>query len=176
MSEQKLIANRIDEVTGKLSKLHSQVAALDAELVELESAAMVITRLRGISVVGSARIVAPSATTSGHGRSVSKPVGLPTMPKLIMMALGEANKPLTPKEITDLIREKWWPEVEGQKIGSIVWRLNNRKDIQKLEGTSTYRLPQTNEPSDEELDRNTSEGSLFETPAKGREAVPGGGP
>lgn len=63
-------------------------------------------------------------------------------------------------------------------VPSIVWRLNSRNDIEKVEGTSKYRLPQTNEPSDDKLGGEASEGSLFnpDPEAHGVKAAPGGGP
>lgn len=143
------------------------------ELAELETAGSVVARLTGEKW--------PPKDQDDNSENPSEPVnkktdGLPTMPELIVMALRQTKRPMTPKEISEHIRRTWWPKVETKKIGTIAWRLDNRGDLEKIEGTSAYQLPQTEEPPDDEIGVNTSEGSLFETQAKGREAVPGGGP
>lgn len=170
MSEQSIINKRIAEVTAENERLEKALAENRLELAELETAAKVVARLVGGTPRGVPKVEVGSPVKP------PKPEGLPSMPELILMALRSADRPLEPKEITEVIRKNWWPDVEGQKIGSIVWRLNDRDDIEKVEGTSTYRLPQKNEPPDEKLGGDQSEGSLFATQAKGREAVPGGGP
>jgi hypothetical protein len=176
MDEQSIINRRIQEVKADSDRLRAKLAENDSEMAELEAAANVIARLTGVKTnkVGSAVTINPKKVVIAK-KSRAKPDGLPTMPQLIIMALKHEKRPLEPREITNVIRRNWWPEVEGQKIGSIVWRLNNRGDIQKVEGTSTYALPQKNEAPDESLG-GQSEASLFETPAQGREAGPGGGP
>lgn len=172
MNDQSIITHRIEEVKAENARLHEKLDENGAELADLETAANVIARLTGAkrnkTVV--VELAAPEKKAS------AKQDGIPTMPKLIVMALKHEKRPMTPREITDVIRRNWWPDADGQKIGSVVWRLNKRDDIEKVEGTSTYRLPQKNEPPGEKLLGNTSGGSLFTIQAKGREAVPGGGP
>lgn len=168
MGELNIISKRIKEVQADSESLRAKLAENDRELAELETAAKVLARLTGGDVSHSSPVVEGSAT---------KPKNLPTMPQLIVMALKHEGRPLEPREITEVIRNNWWPDADTKKIGSIVWRLHNRNDIHKVEGTSTYRLPQMAEPPDEKLGSEASRGSLFNTvpEAQGDKAPPGGG-
>ncbi|MEO0943678.1 MAG: hypothetical protein AAFY06_02400 [Pseudomonadota bacterium] len=173
MEEQNLINRRIEEVEAENARLEAQIGKNKAELTELHAAAKVVARLSGAA--------GPSAS-EGHAESASpdasaKPEGLPTMPKMIELVLKEKGFPLAPREIADAIRKRWWPDADGQKIGSIVWRMHNRKQLEKvpIQGVSKYQLPKTNEAPDEKLRGETSGDFFSETQAKGREAVPGGG-
>ncbi|WP_299683879.1 hypothetical protein [uncultured Tateyamaria sp.] len=173
MSEQSIITRRIEEVKAESVRLRAKLAENDKELVELETAASVIARLTGAERPETVTSDATSTSKDAVRAKNAKPEGLPTMPELILMALKQEKRAMEPREITEVIRRNWWPEVDGQKIGSIVWRLNNRKDIEKVEGTSTYRLPQIKEASDTEPGRSPSEASLFPVPeAKGLESQP----
>lgn len=187
MTDLDIIRRRIEEVTADNAALRAKIKDNDLELSELETADRVFSRLivaKGKpktqdQPTGHTRV--DSAVRSGDEddkKPSNKPEGLPSMPELILMALKSEKRPMEPKEITDVIRRNWWPDVDGQKIGSIVWRLNNRNDIEKVEGTSTYRLPQKNEPPDDVLGGNASGGSLFDPDpeAQGPKARPGGGP
>lgn len=176
MDDQSIINKRISEVRAESEILQARLDDNSAELAELEAAARVIARLKGSVSHPAANAVVESKDQAAP--KTPKPDGLPTMPELILMALRQTSHPLEPREIAEVIRRNWWPDVDGKKIGSIVWRLNNRDDIQKVEGTSTYRLPQKDEASDENPGRNTSEASLFtaDPEAQGVKAAPGGGP
>ncbi len=178
MKEQQIINSRIEKVTLERQRLREKLEKCDVELAELETAANVISRLMG----GKSERARPIKRgivkrTSLPKPTAKKPDGFPTMPELIVMALRHEKRPLEPREITAVIRRNWWPDVENHKIGSIVWRLNNRNDIQKVEGTSTYRLPPKEEAPDEDPSRNTSEASLFttDTEAKTLESQASGG-
>ena len=62
------------------------------------------------------------------------PDGLPTMPQMISAVLGESTRPLEPREITDVIRQRWWPEADG--LGHCLAGIAAR-----LFRTSSHRLP-----------------------------------
>lgn len=178
MAEHDIINKRINEVRSERDVLLAKLSKCDEELAELDTAKKVIARLTGVSeetdpTDGKAKRYGFKDALEGKG----KPSGLPTMPELIIMALKHANRPLKPKEITEVIRHNWWPEVDGRNIGSIVWRLNSRNDIEKVDGTSSYRLPQKEEAPDGNAGEQSSEASLFnpDPEAQGQKARPGGG-
>lgn len=177
MTELTIINRRIDELRVANSRLENEIAENNAELEELDVAAKVIARLTGAGQPQKS-VSAQNNDSQNKAKGTPKPDGLATMPELIRMALKLEKRPMEPREITDVIRRNWWPGVDGQKIGSIVWRLNNRKDIEKVEGTSKYRLPQSNETPGPKLAGEVPGVSLFEPDpeAQGPKARPGGGP
>lgn len=60
--------------------------------------------------------------------------------------------------------------------GNLSAKLSQADDIVYVKDEGWYYRPQKDEPPDSKLGSTASEGSVFHTPAKGREAVPGGGP
>ncbi|EEW26666.1 hypothetical protein Rsw2DRAFT_0469 [Rhodobacter ferrooxidans] len=81
---------------------------------------------------------------------------------------------MEPKFATKIIRDRWDRNVAGTYVSTTFWRMWKGNLLHKDEGSSVYRLPEKKEPADM-LPGEASTGSLFNTQAKGREAVPGGG-
>lgn len=72
-----------------------------------------------------------------------KPAGIPPMPEMITIAIKVAAdqgiKGLEPSQMTKYIRHKWWPNVKGEFVGPIAWRMARNGQLKK-EG-SVYKLP-----------------------------------
>ncbi len=169
--ETNLINRRREEVSQEITRLQKQLAEMEKELVELDTAERVISRLSG------AERGAPGAADEHESETPSgeKPEGIPTMPQMITEALtfycrvqGRAK----PRDVRDWIKRKYWRDVKGETVSSILWRMWKRGDLEKI-GTQ-YRLPLKEETADEDPSKETSTASLFPS-AQGREAVPGGG-
>lgn len=162
----------VDEIDDQIRSLQDRKAALSSEMMEVEVAFRVIGRLTGLDVSNADLATRETeATTSGD-----KPHGIPPMPEMITKVLYDYDGALEPKQIAESISKRWWRDVVLNNVASTCWRMWKHGRLEKDEGSSSYRLPNRDEPPDEKLARNESEGSLFETTAKGREAVPGGGP
>jgi hypothetical protein len=68
-----------------------------------------------------------------------KPEGLPPMPEMITTAIRVAGRGLEPREMTAFIRQKWWPNVKGESVSPIAWRMARQGQLKK--DGSFYRLP-----------------------------------
>ncbi|MEM7058630.1 MAG: hypothetical protein AAF557_13645 [Pseudomonadota bacterium] len=174
-----MIQNRRREVTDELSRIDQQKAKLEKELADLETAERVIASLTGATGVASGEAdAARSQKASG-----AKPKGIPTMPEMIGEALLELEKQpsfevmggVEPKDVKEWIATNYWPDVNGDSIASVMWRLAKEQRIFKT--GSLYHLVQVEEETPETGPaKDGSEASLFPQPdAKGREAGPGGG-
>lgn len=170
--ENTLIQKRRREVDQQIARHRQAISALEAELPELEMAERVFLRLSGAtgSVVGSGNaIFAPPVAIAGTVKKM-------TMNEMIMAVLSEAlHGGMLPKDVTSVIRERWRPDVSGTYVSTSVWRLAQSGDLEKEPNGSRYRIPQMKEADDPTPATDWSTASLFETQAKGREAVPGGG-
>lgn len=152
------------------ARIQKQRAENAREWDELVAAAKVIARLSGAERPSFIKEDAEPASEASGG----KPEGSPPMPEMIFEALKASIGELEPKQMANYIADKWWPDVVVNNVASSAWRLWKSGKLEKVEGTSRYRLPQKNEAPDDDPSKNTSEASLF-TPAEGREAGPGGG-
>ena len=186
-----VILIRRREVEQEIARLKSSISAMEAELVDLATAERVIARLTGAE--------RPTVGT-GHSEkspevSGAKPSDIPTMPQMITEVLSKAHRrgriSMTPKEIAAEIAESLWPEVQGEAVSSIVWRMWKRGQLSKhadglyalvgvpsafnFDGIDDESQPANEKPSDAKSQPDTSEG-LSETEQQGREAGPGGGP
>ena len=66
----------------------------------------------------------------------------------LRVAKLEGKSGLAPRQMTEYIAEKWWPEVGINNIGPIAWRMLKRGQLVKpSEHASVYALP-TNETPD----------------------------
>jgi hypothetical protein len=175
MSDIALIQNRVREVEQQINRYRMSIDGLEKELKELELAARVLARLSGATgdQVGQEDASGTKAT-GGSG----KPEGAPTMPEMIVEVLKQYESVFgdgaEPKAIAREIRLRWWPDVDGAYVSSIMWRMWKRGDLVKHTETATYRLPDEGKTADDKPSRDTSAASLFNH-AEGREAGPGGG-
>ena len=168
--ETNLIHRRREEVSQEITRLHKLLAEMEKELVELDTAERVISRLTDAKR-------SPSSTTDEREQEAAsgeKPEGIPTMPEMITEALTAVGRGhgLKPKDIRNWIARTYWGGVRGENVSSILWRMWKRGDLKKR--ASHYRLPLKDETVDENPNEETSTASLFPS-AQGREAVPGGG-
>jgi hypothetical protein len=68
-----------------------------------------------------------------------KPKDIPPMTEMIVAAIKSNGRGLEPREMTEFIRDKWWPHVKGESVGPIAWRMSRAGQLRK-EG-SFYMLP-----------------------------------
>ena len=162
----------VDAVDAQIRDLQAKKEAISSEVREVEVAVRVLTRITNVHSHGQHEVADVDPVTTSSDR----PTDIPTMPEMIRKVLSDFDGPLEPKQIADTIAVVWWPNVIVNSVASTCWRMWKQGKLEKDEGSSAYRLPKRDEPPDGKLDGDTSEGSLFETTAKGREAVPGGGP
>ena len=174
--ESRLITNRLREVKAESERLRSQLATNDAEIAELEMAAKVIARLTGAA--GSEAVTADAEPASRP----SKPDDLPTMPDMIMEVLKGAERPMEPREVAETIRLTWWPDVVNDRVASNLWRMWQRGQVAKKDGTSSYILPRAGGdslPEDREDASEELSGDLLAPPKTqfqpAPEGVEGGG-
>ncbi len=169
--ETNLINRRREEVSQEITRLQKQLAEMEKELVELDTAERVISRLSG------AERGTPGAADEHEPETppVGKPEGIPTMPEMITEALTAAGPGIgvRPKQIRNWIARTYWSGVRGENVSSILWRMWKRGELGK--GGGHYRLPLKEETVDASPNKETSTASLFQPDAQGREAGPGGG-
>lgn len=185
--ESSIIAARLHDVDQEIARLNEMIGLLKKERAELEMAANVIARLTGVSAATGTAAGTSTATAQGSvaisgeaTATVTNPTNARSVPEMIEAALllgGEilGAKGMKPREITTIIRDNWKPDVKPTYVSTICWRMwKEQGKLAKDEHTGRYMLPETKGPSDK-MPGEASEGSLFSTPAEGREAVPGGG-
>jgi hypothetical protein len=82
-----------------------------------------------------------SSGVTHESRQQRKPPGLPTVVDMVMSVLRNDDTPeegMAPCEITNIIRNKWWPTVKTTQINSMVWRL--AKEGRLHHSNHRYRL------------------------------------
>jgi hypothetical protein len=152
--DQDALKQRATALAKENEALTAKVAANEVELHELEIALKVFARYSGDGAPSDGK------TSNASEAPDRKPEGTPTMPHMILSVLKELDRPLEPRDITDRIRGRWWPGVESSKVASIVWRMEQRGQLEKIEGTTEYRLPKDTEaPEGDLLAGNPSEAS-----------------
>lgn len=172
-----LITIREDELRAELARLQDGIKAVEKELEELGVAKGVFLRLTG-KVAG-----APTSTAAPKGVHPSrtaqkKPDELPTIRNLVFEALMDARQRglpgLAPRQIREYVAQHYDYEMgsAANTVPSRMWR--TEKAIRKNTETGLFSLLSKEKPADDISLAGTSAG-LFKTPAKGREAGPGGG-
>jgi len=186
-NELHIITVRRREVEQEIARAREVIVSGEKELVELDMAASVLARLTGASwpPVGEA-----DQQSKAGDASISARVDL-TVPQMITQVLRDAHKRgvtmMEPKDIRQAIEAELDPSIRSEAVSSIVWRMWKRNQLQKVEGTSAYRLvqllpgmkgfvtdAQNEKPVDAKSSPDTSTG-LFNNPELGREAGQGGG-
>jgi hypothetical protein len=149
-----LIANRRSQITALRAEHEAAIRTLDDESLELDVAERTIKRLLAqadfdhVVVVpapsrGGSPLLASVDTTGG----TRKPPNIPTIPEMITEILKPhaANGTLTygpamtPKQLADEIRVRWWPSVTPTEISPIAWRMAKRGELVK--DGALYRRP-----------------------------------
>jgi hypothetical protein len=174
MSDFDLILTRRREVEQEIARLKTRLGEMDVELAELDTAGRVMARLSGAKwpPVGeanerqSATVIVPAA----HARL--------TTPDMIIAALANARarglRGLEPKEIARYINDHLAPNVKGEYISSICWRMWKRGQLRKDPGSPLYSLPEK-ESAPDLLSSGEQSGADDQPSAQGGEARPGGG-
>jgi hypothetical protein len=174
MDQIHLIATRRDEVEKEISRLKSRVQEMEAELAELDTAGKVLARLSGAKWNSAGAV---NATQPPKPSSSSKVKKL-TMPKMIESSLRQAHiehkAGLEPREVTAWISRTYDPEVKGEYVSAIAWRMWKRGQLEKEPNSPVYSLPGMNKSEKKALANDFSD-LLDEPEAQGREAGPGGG-
>jgi hypothetical protein len=137
ISKLKMIQEKRRAVSRQIVQQREVLTALETQERDLEIAERVLVSLDAEEESDAApENVAPP-------ESSGKPDGLPTMPEMIIEALKDAKarglKGLEPRDITNFIAAKWWPDVKINNVGPIAWRLYKSERLAKRQ--AKYRLP-----------------------------------
>ncbi len=140
-----LIEGRRQEIASEISRLTTLVDSLQKELVDLDATERVLSRLGRARSDAGLPSLAPRSEPRPPEVTTRKPSGLPTVPAMILELLEDAakseNPALTPTDITELIRLKWWPEASALIIRPTIWRMWQSGKIQKGSGGRYCSLP-----------------------------------
>ncbi len=149
-----LIANRRSQIAARRVEHEAAIKALDDEILELDVAERTIKRLMAkadfehvVVAPSPSRAVAFLASIDTTGGTPRKPPNIPTIPEMITDILKPhaANgtvtysPAMTPKQLADAIRERWWPSVTPTEISPIAWRMAKRGELVK--NGSLYHRP-----------------------------------
>lgn len=151
------ITIRRGEVAAEIKRLQDEIAACHEELSDLDTAARVVARLSGAKWTPAS---AADAKSPPNTRTLETNATL-TMPQMIKASLRDAREKnlagLEPREITAWIAKTYQPDVKGEYVSAIVWRLWKRGDVMKPDDTrALYSLPEKIEASDDLISRSTS--------------------
>lgn len=167
----KLVRDRRIAVESEIEHLIARIAALKAELPDLQVTERTLARLAGneSSVIYAASLVfssdnepEPKPITSAQLAAAlnggGKPSGLPTTPDMILTLLMESRRRgaggMEPQDLTRGIARRWWPGVKSEEVSPIVWRMWKRGQLRK-EG-SLYLLPENTEAAGFPWEENTA--------------------
>jgi len=146
-----LIAAHRREIEAEIKRHSDRIDTLRADLADLDIAERVLGRLGGPggTQAGQTGELAPPPGPETDASHI-KPPNTPTIPDMISEALHDALRRgvpgLEPKEMTDYIAAKWWPNVPSVAVSPIAWRMWKRGDLRKED--SIYRLPENTEAAD----------------------------
>jgi hypothetical protein len=96
-------------------------------------------RQAAAAVPATPRLPPLRARPARKKRSV-KPVGIPTTAQMTLTVLQEAGSWLQTKQITEAIRNRWWPQATSRDIGPGAWRMAQTGQLERSEQHG-YRLP-----------------------------------
>ena len=167
----KLVRDRRIAVETEIEHLIARIAALKAELPDLQVTERTLARLAGTesSVIYSTSLVLssgdepePKPITSAQLAAAlnggGKPSGLPTTPDMILTLLMESRRRgaggMESRDLTRGIARRWWPGVKSEEVSPIVWRMWKRGQLHK-EG-SLYVLPENTETAGDLLDQTAA--------------------
>lgn len=125
--------NSISPLEARKSEIKHQIAALTAELEEIETAEKVIRRYG---------ITASAAAPNGAG-GLSRPAVDPNIPPTMtakIFKVVEDGGMREPADVLKAIRDRWLPDADGNDVRPTLWRLVKEKRIIKDAGG--YRLPE----------------------------------
>lgn len=163
----KLVRDRREAVEAEIEHLIARIAALKAELPDLQVTERTLARLAGVdpptslsSMFASApeneaeRKPITSAQLAAALNGGGKPSGTPTTPDMILTLLMESRRRgiggMEPRDLTRAISRRWWPSVKSEEVSPIVWRMWKRGQLRK--DGSTYLLPENTEAAGDLLE------------------------
>jgi hypothetical protein len=85
---------------------------------------------------------------TSEGTDQGKPLGIPTLPEMIIEAMRADNGGggIQPSAALSFIRQKYWPTVKGADVSSTMWRMAQEGRLFKpMKNAPVYRLPQDKE-------------------------------
>jgi hypothetical protein len=151
---------RLVVVRAEHAQVMQTLGRVNAEINELVAFEKVALRY-----APKPEVAAKTAPADPPTRAVSlreKPSGIPTFPKMILEVLDVAaalGEPMTPKEITKFIAEKWWPSVTVQDVSPKVWRMQKKGQVVRDE-KGGYSLPNNEAPADDTAGASKAWGSV----------------
>ncbi|MER9892258.1 hypothetical protein NKJ40_09140 [Mesorhizobium sp. M0119] len=148
------------------------MAVFEKELIELEIAERVLARLSGAERVEARPANQPTAAP--FKGILAKKLTLPEMIEAVVREKQETSSHFDgwePKEIGKQIERKYSVDPGGAAVSSITWRMWKRGQLEKVEGTSAYRLPDKQKPADLLSPTGEQPAGLSDQPARDGEPV-----
>ena len=138
----RIARRRLAEVEAETQRLTDALRAVASERDELLTAVRVMERLAGGA--GADADESDAEPSPSHDGEDALPVGgqAMTVMEMTVEILKGASKPLLPREIADLIRERWKPDLRGSAINNTVYRMKQRGEVDALDD-GRYRWPLT---------------------------------
>ena len=154
----RLLRDKRRALDDLIVKAEAELAKLREEAKDFEIAERVLLSLGGDDEDESGEVIpsivsesiaqrdAPIASKPVITEVSGKPSGTPSTPEMIIEALKTGvnqltpGGPLSPHQILDFIKGKWWPEAQPNDINPVAWRMAKEGRLLKVEG-SNYALP-----------------------------------
>jgi hypothetical protein len=138
---------RINTVMTEEARLAQQRLVMERERDRIRAFVEMYQRYTELPPGKPAVIVkAPAQPKKARPRLVlldRKPANIPPMSEMIETAIkeavGEGRKGMEPREMTEFIRNKWWPNVKGESVSPIAWRMSKNGQLKK--DGALYKLP-----------------------------------
>lgn len=140
---------RLDEVSDLIDRYTLNLAMLRKELDDLQVAVRVFERFHERRDY-AAELVHETGPAAKPTVTAAKPAVLPTVPEMIVEALGFARDEMKlpgwePKTILGFIRDRYWPEAQQTSVGPIAWRMAQEGRL--LKRGTLYCLPENETPA-----------------------------
>lgn len=148
------IRERLDEVDRLILDREGSLAHLRGEREELVTAIRVMKRFGADEAELPLPPLPESLAKEGGPEKPEKrkPPGIPTMAEMVTEVLAERtlldDHGLTPREITEEIRKRWWWDAPSESISPIVWRMW-KIDQRLIKDGGLYALPRNETPAGE---------------------------
>jgi len=133
------VRERLEEVRDLISRYSAAISMLKREEQDLEIAVQVMD---GLLKRPAYRAMLPPIEATADTVEPTKPVGIPTVPNMIMEALLVASDNgmygMEPSHVTAFIRDNYWPSVQSQNVAPTMWRM--ARDGKLTKNGSVYSL------------------------------------
>ena len=139
--------NQIESIEARLQEIAEQMAGLQSEANDLETAKRVFQRFAG----GGA-----SAASSGPHQPTKmkpRPLGIPTNFEMVEFVLSSAEKEgkdgLTAAEVVQAIAARYWPGLIGEQILPSIYGFAKNGRLKKLASGKFKRIKKNESPANE---------------------------